>query len=103
MNNSACNGIMRNIYQSSGRQYQYASPAAAMSNAMNGIGRYTAATMNTMGNSPYGSMAAQFSTIPNSNSANINLRQVLEIFLLTKKKIRKNLKIFIFQINLFKI
>lgn len=77
--------MMRNIYQNTNRQYQYPVAAAAMNNAMNGIGRYTAAQMqNTMNNmaaaaaSPYSSMAAQFTSNPNSNNGpNMHLRQVI--------------------------
>lgn len=79
--NSTCNNMMRNMYPNANRQYQY---TGAMNTAMNGIGRYAAAQMSTMStmaaaavNSPYSSMAAQFSSLPNSNSAsNMNLRQV---------------------------
>lgn len=78
MATSSCNNMMRNMYQTSSRQYQY---PGAMNNAMNGIGRYAAAQMSSMNaaavNSPYSSMAAQFSSMPNTNSAtNMNLRQV---------------------------
>ena len=81
--NSTCNNMMRNMYpNATNRQYQY---TGAMNNAMNGIGRYAAAQMSSMSNmaaaavnSPYSSMAAQFSSLPNSNSAsNMNLRQVI--------------------------
>ena len=85
INSSSCNGMMRNMYQTTNRPYQYPT-AAAMNNAMNGIGRYAAAQMSSMStiaavNSPYSSMAAQFSSLPNSNSvSNMNLRQVGFIF-----------------------
>ena len=76
---------MRNIYQNTNRSYQYPT-AAAMNNAMNGIGRYAAAQMSSMStmaatNSPYSSMAAQFSSLPNSNTvSNTSLRQVKKNF-----------------------
>ena len=76
---------MRTMYQNNNRSYQYPT-AAAMNNAMNGIGRYAAAQMSSMSNmaaanSPYSSMAAQFSSLPNSNSvSNMSLRQVRKKF-----------------------
>jgi hypothetical protein len=81
-NGSSTNSMMRNMYHhhhqnTSTRQYQYPTTAAAavMNNAMNGIGRYTAAQMNSM--TPYNSMAVQFSSLPNTNNvSNMNLRQV---------------------------
>jgi hypothetical protein len=79
---NSSNGMMRNIYQSTNRQYQYPTSVT------NSIGRYTAATMNSMSsmaavaansgvsNSPYSNMAAQFSSMPSSSNSNLNLRQV---------------------------
>ncbi len=70
--------MMRNIYQNTSRQYSYPSSTAsvAINNAMNGIaGRYAAAAqMSSMAaaaavgavGTPYTSMAAQFSSIPNT-------------------------------------
>jgi hypothetical protein len=91
----SCNGVMRNIYQANTRPYQYPSAAAAvaMNSAMNGIGRYTAAQMNSMNgmaaaavaaaatNTPYSTMAAQFSTLPTNASSSMNLRQVNRLIL----------------------
>ena len=90
--NAANNGMMRNIYQNSSRQYQY--PTSAINNQINGIGRYaTAAQMSTMSSMaaaaaavPYSSMAAQFSSMPNATGANMNIRQVKsKLFKITKK------------------
>ena len=76
---------MRNIYQNNTRQYQY--PNAVINNAMNEIGRYTAAQMNTMSNmaaaavnSPYNTMAAQFNSIQNTNGPSMHARQVNKYF-----------------------
>lgn len=82
-NNNACNGMARNIYQNTNRQYQYpgAAAAAAMNTAMTGIGRanpFSASSMNSLAaasNSPYSSMAAQFSSMPNSTGTSMGLRQ----------------------------
>ncbi len=90
-NGSSTNSMMRNMYHhhhhhqnTSTRQYQYPTTAAAavMNNAMNGIGRYTAAQMNSMNSmTPYNSMAVQFSSLPNTNNvSNMNLRQVWIFF-----------------------
>ncbi len=82
INTNACNGMMRNIYQSTNRQYQYPTSVT------NSIGRYTAATMNSMSSmaaaaannsvatSPYSNMSAQFTSMPSSSNSNLNLRQV---------------------------
>ena len=66
MHNQVGNEMMRNIYQTTSRQYQYpVASQVAMNNAISGIGRYTAAQMNSMAvaaaGSPY--MASQFSSI----------------------------------------
>lgn len=102
----ACNGVMRNIYQTNAaRQYQYPSAAAAAA-AMNGIGRhYTSAQMNSMNgmsgaNTPYGSMAAQFTSLPNTaintiNSRPVNTTPFLPSLILSHHKYNEN-KFFFF-------
>ena len=76
INASSCNGMMRNIYQNTNRQYQY--PNSVINDAMNEIGRYTAAQMNTMNNmaATVNSQYTQFSNIPNSNGTGMHIRQV---------------------------
>ena len=75
INAAANNGMMRNIYQNSARQYPYQS-ASAINSQINGIGRY--AQMSSMAAAaaaaPYSSMAAQFSSMQNP-SGNMNIRQ----------------------------
>jgi hypothetical protein len=81
INTTTCNGMMRSIYQNTNKQFQYQN--SAINNAMNELGRYTSAQMHPMNtvvaavNSPYNSMTAQFTNIPNSNGSNMyNIRQV---------------------------
>jgi hypothetical protein len=77
MNNQVCNDMMRNICQSSSRQYQYPmGTQAAMNNAITGISRYTAAQMSSMAaaaavsGSSY--MHGQFSNMQNQSGVTTN-------------------------------